>query len=226
MTRPRPATKTRCRASATSPTGGSTRSTCRWRTIRARRYAYCSANINLVGGALTAATRTWLPEFFERTVARPLQFGRYHWNLMPNGEGYLGGGAFLRPRDLLKVGQAYLDGGVWHGRRIVDRRLGRRLDRAADRDQPGHHRLHRRGVRQFLRRAAGTARLASLRAERRRTRTIAATPRAAMAARCCSSSPTPISPSSSPPAITARAGSGAAGARISSATAIIPALRR
>ena len=83
------------------------------------RYAYCSANINLVGGALTAATRTWLPEYFEDTVARPLGFGRHHWNLMANGEGYLGGGAFLRPRDLLKVGQVYLDGGVWHGRRIV-----------------------------------------------------------------------------------------------------------
>ena len=83
------------------------------------RYAYCSANINLVGGALTVATRTWLPEYFERTVAEPLQFGRWHWNLMPTGEGYIGGGAQLRPRDLLKIGQAYLDGGVWNGRRIV-----------------------------------------------------------------------------------------------------------
>jgi CubicO group peptidase (beta-lactamase class C family) len=85
-----------------------------------RRYAYCSANINLAGGALATATGTWLPELFDREVARPLQFDRYHWNLAPNGEGYLGGGAFLRPRDLLKVGQAYLDGGVWRGRRIVD----------------------------------------------------------------------------------------------------------
>jgi CubicO group peptidase (beta-lactamase class C family) len=83
-------------------------------------YAYCSANINLVGGALTAATRTWLPELFDQLVARPLQFGRYHWNLQPTEEGYLGGGVFLRPRDLLKLGQAYLDGGVWHGRRIVE----------------------------------------------------------------------------------------------------------
>ena len=83
------------------------------------RYAYCSANINLVGAALTTATGTWLPELFDRTVARPLQFGRYHWNLMPTKEGYLGGGAWLRPRDLLKLGQAYLDGGIWKGRRIV-----------------------------------------------------------------------------------------------------------
>lgn len=84
------------------------------------RYAYCSANINLVGAALTTATGTWLPELFERTIARPLQFGTYYWNLMPNGEGYLGGGAFLRPRDLLKLGQVYLDGGAWKGRRIVE----------------------------------------------------------------------------------------------------------
>ncbi len=83
------------------------------------RYAYCSANVNLVGGALTVATKTWLPEFFDRAVARPLGFGRYHWNLTPTDDGYLGGGSWLRPRDLLKVGQAYLDGGEWRGRRIV-----------------------------------------------------------------------------------------------------------
>lgn len=84
-------------------------------------YAYCSANLNLVGGALNAATHESLPELFDRTIARPLQFGRYYWNVMPNGEGYLGGGAHLLPRDLLKVGQMYLDGGVWRGRRVVSR---------------------------------------------------------------------------------------------------------
>jgi CubicO group peptidase (beta-lactamase class C family) len=90
------------------------------------RYAYCSANLNLVGGALSAATGESLPELFDRTIARPLQFGPYYWNVMPNGEGYLGGGAFVRPRDLLKVGQMYLDGGVWRGRRIVSREWAER----------------------------------------------------------------------------------------------------
>lgn len=83
------------------------------------RYAYCSGGISLTGGALTMATGEWLPGLFDRAVARPLQFGRYYWNLMPNGEGYVGGGAFVRTRDFLKIGQTYLDNGVWNGRRIV-----------------------------------------------------------------------------------------------------------
>lgn len=82
-------------------------------------YAYCSMNINLAGAVLRQASGEWLPALFDRTVARPLGFGPYYWNLQPNGEGYLGGGAFVRPRDFLKLGQAYLDGGVWNGRRLV-----------------------------------------------------------------------------------------------------------
>lgn len=101
------------------------------------RYAYCSANINLVGAALTESTRTWLPELFRRTIAEPLQFGEWHWNLMPNGQGYLGGGAFLLPRDLLKVGQTYLDGGVWNGRRIVPAEWVRKSTQAAVEVTPG-----------------------------------------------------------------------------------------
>jgi CubicO group peptidase (beta-lactamase class C family) len=83
-------------------------------------YAYCSGGMNLVGGALSAATGHWIPEYFDSMVARPLDFKRYHYNLMPDGQGYLGGGVYLRPRDLLKLGRLYLDGGEWHGRRIVD----------------------------------------------------------------------------------------------------------
>jgi CubicO group peptidase (beta-lactamase class C family) len=40
---------------------------------------------------------------------------------MPSGEGYLGGGVQMRPRDLLKIGQLYLNGGVWNGRRVLSR---------------------------------------------------------------------------------------------------------
>ncbi len=83
---------------------------------------YCSGGINLGGAAVVASTHTWLPEYFRRNLAAPLAFGRYHFNLMPTGEGYLGGGLFLRPRDHLKLAQLFLDDGRWHGRQIVSRR--------------------------------------------------------------------------------------------------------
>src|SRR6516164_1442871 len=80
---------------------------------------YCSAGMNLVGGSVRMATGIWLPEFFEESVARPLQFHIYHLNLTPTGEAYMGGGFSIRPRDEIKLGQLYLSGGLWNGRRVV-----------------------------------------------------------------------------------------------------------
>jgi len=80
---------------------------------------YCSAGINLAGGAIGRATKSSLPEFFDEHLARPLQFQTYHMNLMPTGEAYMGGGLQLRARDELKLGQLYVSGGVWNHRRIV-----------------------------------------------------------------------------------------------------------
>jgi CubicO group peptidase (beta-lactamase class C family) len=82
---------------------------------------YCSADLNLVGGVVASASSQWLVELFDEGLARPLQFGRYYLNLMPDGQAYMGGGAYLRPRDALKLGQVFLDGGFWHGRRILAR---------------------------------------------------------------------------------------------------------
>lgn len=86
------------------------------------RYAYCSAGINLAAGMLARATNRWLPELFDTEIARPLGFGDYHWNLTPTGDGYGGGGAYIRPRDLLKIGLLYLGNGAWNGRQIVSKR--------------------------------------------------------------------------------------------------------
>jgi CubicO group peptidase (beta-lactamase class C family) len=82
---------------------------------------YCSADFNLVGGAVSHASGSWLPEFFDEYLARPLQFHTYHMNLMPTGEAYMGGGIYLRPRDELKLGQLYLSGGIWNGRQVVSK---------------------------------------------------------------------------------------------------------
>jgi CubicO group peptidase (beta-lactamase class C family) len=80
---------------------------------------YCSASLNLTGGVAQEVSGRWNADLFYDYVARPLQFGTYHLNLMPTGQVYTGGGAYIRPRDQLKLGQVYLSKGMWHGQRVV-----------------------------------------------------------------------------------------------------------
>jgi CubicO group peptidase (beta-lactamase class C family) len=82
---------------------------------------YCSANPNLLGAVIARRTGTPLAELFDRLVARPLQFGRYGLWLQPNGEPYMGGSVYIQPRDFLKIGQLMLDGGTWHGQRVLSK---------------------------------------------------------------------------------------------------------
>ncbi len=82
---------------------------------------YCSAGINLLGGVVRNATGRRVVDVFQDWIARPMQMQGYHLNLMPDDDLYLAGGLQLRPRDMLKLGQLYLDGGVWNGRRLVSR---------------------------------------------------------------------------------------------------------
>ena len=85
------------------------------------RYAYCSAGINMAGFVIREAAPKPILDVFHEQIAEPLRFGQYHWNLMPDGEAYLAGGAYILPRDLLKLGELHASGGVWNGQRILSR---------------------------------------------------------------------------------------------------------
>jgi CubicO group peptidase (beta-lactamase class C family) len=80
---------------------------------------YCSINPHLAGGVLSRVTKRPLPDLMWDLVGEPLQMRNYYMGLSPLGDGYMGGGMRFRPRDFLKLGQLYLDGGTWHGKRVV-----------------------------------------------------------------------------------------------------------
>ncbi|HEX2076297.1 MAG TPA: serine hydrolase [Longimicrobium sp.] len=80
---------------------------------------YCSINPHLAGGVLSRATGRSLPDLMYELVAEPLGMRDYHIPLTPLGDGYLGGGWKFRPRDFMKLGQLYLNGGTWQGRRVL-----------------------------------------------------------------------------------------------------------
>jgi CubicO group peptidase (beta-lactamase class C family) len=86
-----------------------------------REAVYCSANAILAGGMLRKISGEPLPELFDRLIARPLQMSTYRLNLTLAGELYTAGGGYFRPRDYMKLAQVMLNGGTWHGKRIISR---------------------------------------------------------------------------------------------------------
>jgi CubicO group peptidase (beta-lactamase class C family) len=80
---------------------------------------YCTAGINLLGGIVRNTTGMPLTDFFRKYYAEPLDIHSYHMNLSPGGDAYMGGGIYMRPRDMLKLGQLYLDGGRWNGKQVI-----------------------------------------------------------------------------------------------------------
>jgi CubicO group peptidase (beta-lactamase class C family) len=85
------------------------------------RAIYCSINPNLALGMLGRAAGESPFYLFDRLVAAPLGIDRYAWGLDRAGNPYGGGGMAFRTRDLMKFGQLMLDGGTWHGRRLLSR---------------------------------------------------------------------------------------------------------
>jgi CubicO group peptidase (beta-lactamase class C family) len=57
--------------------------------------------------------------FAETNLFGPLGITDYEWEHLPNGMTDTDGGLHLRPRDMAKLGQLYLNGGEWRGTRVV-----------------------------------------------------------------------------------------------------------
>lgn len=86
------------------------------------RIIYGSANPMLLAPVLESALGGSVEWFAEEALFGPLGIDNYRIFMRPNGAGvYLGGGMYLRPRDMLKIGQLYLDGGKWQGKQILSK---------------------------------------------------------------------------------------------------------
>jgi CubicO group peptidase (beta-lactamase class C family) len=75
----------------------------------------------LLGGIIKKTTGWFADDFAERFLFGPLGITEYEWQTL-NVDYYTiqtGGGLILRPRDMAKFGQLYLNRGVWKGKRVI-----------------------------------------------------------------------------------------------------------
>jgi CubicO group peptidase (beta-lactamase class C family) len=83
------------------------------------RMIYSTGSTHLLSAILTRATRMTTLEFARTSLAVPLGFTLNAWPRDPQGI-YLGGNEMpLRPRDMLRIGELYLNGGRHGDRQIV-----------------------------------------------------------------------------------------------------------
>lgn len=82
---------------------------------------YCSGGVAVVGRLIENEVHMRLPDYAQSTLFGPLGIARSDWtwnyNLTNADKEY--SQIHLRPRDMLKLGILFLDGGRWHGRQIV-----------------------------------------------------------------------------------------------------------
>lgn len=84
-----------------------------------RAWSYCTAGPTMLGPLLARATKSPVPDFAARNLFDPLGITEVKWQFQPLGAAMTGGGLQLRSRDLWKLAQLYLNGGLWNGQRIV-----------------------------------------------------------------------------------------------------------
>jgi CubicO group peptidase (beta-lactamase class C family) len=85
------------------------------------RYNYNNGLPVLLGPILSQATGETVDAFADRVLFAPLGIRNYAWAALRDDKPLLTGGMRMPARDMAKLGQLMLDGGVWNGKRVVSR---------------------------------------------------------------------------------------------------------
>jgi CubicO group peptidase (beta-lactamase class C family) len=83
------------------------------------QFAYSSGNTIVLGEIVHQVSGLKANAFAQRNLFKPLGISEFYWWEYPSGFVQTGGGLFLRPRDMAKIGYLYLNGGRWKEKQIV-----------------------------------------------------------------------------------------------------------
>jgi CubicO group peptidase (beta-lactamase class C family) len=86
------------------------------------KFNYSSGIAIALGEIVHKTSGLGADRFAEENLFKPLGISNYQWLKYPNGVVQTGGGLYMRPRDMAKVGYLFLNGGRWRGKKIVSER--------------------------------------------------------------------------------------------------------
>jgi CubicO group peptidase (beta-lactamase class C family) len=82
-------------------------------------FAYSSGASELLAYIFQQETGQDIERYASEHLFEPLGIKHYFWKRTPSGLVDTEGGLYLRPEDLARIGDLFLQGGTWRGRRIV-----------------------------------------------------------------------------------------------------------
>jgi hypothetical protein len=83
------------------------------------KWAYNSGGSALMAEIIRKSTGQHIDKYAEKYLFGPLGIRNYHWKKTPTGHPDTEGGLYLEAEDLARIGQLYLNDGVWNGKRIL-----------------------------------------------------------------------------------------------------------
>lgn len=83
------------------------------------QFDYNSGTTCVLGEIVKKQAELSLKTFAEQYLFSPLGISDYEWEMLPNNVTFASGGLYLRPRDMAKLGQLYLQNGEWSGNRVI-----------------------------------------------------------------------------------------------------------
>ena len=82
-------------------------------------WAYTSCNPIIIGGILSHVAKMSIMEFAKKYLFDPMGITDYRWTIDSVGQATTAGSFFMKPEDMIKLGELVLQNGVWNGKRIV-----------------------------------------------------------------------------------------------------------
>ena len=86
-----------------------------------KSWSYFTAGTNLVMDILDKSVPDGVEAFSNKRLFEPLGITHFQWFRTPQGKPFGGGGLRLRALDFAKYGQLYSNGGIYNGRRLLEK---------------------------------------------------------------------------------------------------------